>query len=129
MQNMLEMLKQQYPAQMMPELARQTQGSLEDMLGAFPNRTHVPKAHLHGLVSAVEALLRISDYQRRRILHHMKRSKSRCFDFMCKQCTSKLCCLLVAADVSMGLVSGTPRSCQCLGMAIQPLRRKRKARE
>lgn len=73
LQNMLEMLRQQYPAQLMPELASQTQACLQDMLDAFPNAPSLPARHLHSLVSAVESLLRISDYQRRRILHHMKR--------------------------------------------------------
>lgn len=73
MQNMLAMLKQQYPEDIMPDLAQQTQGSLQDMTDAFPNAESVPQAHMRSLAACVESLLRISDYQRRRILHHMKR--------------------------------------------------------
>ena len=82
---MLEMLEQQYPAQLVPELAAQTQGCLQDCLDAFPNAAAVPPGHLHGLVSAVESLLRISDYQRRRILHHMKKHDRR--PERCGQCS------------------------------------------
>jgi len=69
------MLQQQYPAQLMPDLAQQTQGCLQDMVDAFPNSDQVPVGHVHSLVSAVETLLRISDFQRRRVLHHMKKSR------------------------------------------------------
>lgn len=75
-QNMLAMLQQQYPPGLMPDLAQQTQGCLQDMTDAFPNADNVATQHLHSLVSCVESLLRISDYQRRRVLHHMKRNKS-----------------------------------------------------
>ena len=75
-QNMLAMLQQQYPQGLMPELAQHTQGCLQDMLDAFPNAENVSSSHLVSLVSGVESLLRISDYQRRRVLHHMKRSQS-----------------------------------------------------
>lgn len=77
MQNMLDMLRQQYPKGIMTDLARQTHGSLQDLADAFPNNDVVPQHHLHGLMSTVECLLRISDYQRRRILCHMKRKQSR----------------------------------------------------
>ena len=60
----------------MPELAQHTQGCLQDMLDAFPNADNVAGTHLDSLVSGVESLLRISDYQRRRVLHHMKRNES-----------------------------------------------------
>ena len=86
-QNMLEMLEQQYPARLVPELAQQTQGCLQDCLDAFPNAATIPAGHLHGLVSAVESLLRISDYQRRRILHHMKKHNRR--PERCGDCSHK----------------------------------------
>lgn len=72
---MLEMLKQQYPEGLMPNLAQQTQACLQDAYDAFPNEECVDSKHLHRFVTEVESLLRISDYQRRRVLHHMKRQK------------------------------------------------------
>ena len=68
MQNMVEMLRQQYPRQLMPQLAAASQGALNDACAAFPASPLVPSVNLHFLVAAVEGLLRISDYQRRRIL-------------------------------------------------------------
>lgn len=99
MQNMLEMLKQQFPAALMPELAQQTQGCLQDILDAFPNAQRLPTGHLNGLVSAVESLLRISDYQRRRILHHMKRSQSRSAPPHAPCCACYCCCTLLVFRV------------------------------
>lgn len=72
MQNMLAMLKQQYPADIMPDLAQQTQGCLQDMADAFPDGRQVPDGHMRSLSASVESLLRISDYQRRRVLHHVR---------------------------------------------------------
>ena len=52
----------------MPQLAAASQGALNDACAAFPASPLVPSVNLHFLVAAVEGLLRISDYQRRRIL-------------------------------------------------------------
>ena len=72
---MLAMLQQQYPQGLMPDLAQHTQGCLQDMLDAFPNADDAASSHLDSLISGVETLLRISDYQRRRVLYHMKRNQ------------------------------------------------------
>ena len=50
-QNMLAMLQQQYPSQLMQELYAASQGALDDMLAAFPNQPSAPATHLHHFVS------------------------------------------------------------------------------
>ncbi|KAK9806935.1 hypothetical protein WJX72_007993 [[Myrmecia] bisecta] len=71
-EDMMAMLKQQYPSRLMPQLVQASQGALQDLLEAFPNSAVVPSTNLHSFLTAVEGLIRISDYQRRRMLSHMR---------------------------------------------------------
>ncbi|KAL3144934.1 hypothetical protein ABBQ32_003441 [Trebouxia sp. C0010 RCD-2024] len=71
-ENMMAMLKQQYPARLMPQLVSSSQATLQDMLDAFPNEDRVNPANLRQFATAVAGLLHISDFQRRRITHMMR---------------------------------------------------------
>ncbi|EIE24279.1 hypothetical protein COCSUDRAFT_41535 [Coccomyxa subellipsoidea C-169] len=71
-ENMLNLLKQQYPSQLMPQLAETSQGALEAAAAAFPSKRRVDESNLQLFVNAVEGLMRISDFQRRRILQLIK---------------------------------------------------------
>ncbi|CAL8462165.1 g1696 [Coccomyxa elongata] len=71
-ENMLNLLKQQYPSQLMPQLAEHSQGALDAAAAAFPSSPRVDKTNLQLLVNSVEGLMRISDFQRRRILQLIK---------------------------------------------------------
>ncbi|KAK9809523.1 hypothetical protein WJX73_008638 [Symbiochloris irregularis] len=71
-ENMMAMLHQQYPKALMPQLFESSQGALSDMLAAFPNEPAAATFNLHCFATGVEGLLRVSDYQRRRIMRHMK---------------------------------------------------------
>lgn len=53
-QNMLSMLKQQYPSQLMPQLAQHSQGALEAAAAAFPGKRRVDESNLQLFVTAVE---------------------------------------------------------------------------
>ncbi|BDA46028.1 hypothetical protein COCOBI_08-1200 [Coccomyxa sp. Obi] len=71
-ENMLNLLKQQYPSQLMPQLAQHSQGAIEAAAAAFPSKPRVDETSLQLLVNSVEGLMRISDFQRRRILQLIK---------------------------------------------------------
>ncbi|CAL5227833.1 g10862 [Coccomyxa viridis] len=75
-ENMLYLLQQQYPSDLMPLLAEHSQGALQEAVDAFPGKDCVISSNLTLFVTAVEGLMRISDYQRRRILHLIKHFKS-----------------------------------------------------
>lgn len=53
-QNMLNLLKQQYPSQLMPQLAEHSQGALEAAATAFPSKPRVDKTNLQLFVNSVE---------------------------------------------------------------------------
>ena len=55
MQNMMAMLQQQYPKELMPQLFEASQGALSDMLSAFPNAPSPDNAHLHCFVTGMHA--------------------------------------------------------------------------
>lgn len=71
-ENMMAMLKQQYPARLMPQLVQSSQATLQDMLDAFPNEDRVKDSNMRQFATAVAGLLHISDFQRRRITHMMR---------------------------------------------------------
>lgn len=52
---MLNLLKQQYPSQLMPQLAEHSQGALDAAAAAFPSSLRVNKTNLQLLVNSVEA--------------------------------------------------------------------------
>lgn len=54
LQNMLNLLKQQYPSQLMPQLAEHSQGALEAAAAAFPGKRNVDESNLQLFVNAVE---------------------------------------------------------------------------
>ena len=99
---MINLLAQQYPSELMPQLALHSQGALDAAAAAFPKQNRVDASSLQLFVSAVEVqmlvlhhqlpilgccllglwmqtylscmqgLMRISDFQRRRILQLIK---------------------------------------------------------
>lgn len=71
-ENMMAMLKQQYPSRLMPQLVQSSQATLQDMLDAFPNEDRVNSSNMRQFATAVAGLLHISDFQRRRITHMMR---------------------------------------------------------
>eukprot|EP00891_Asterochloris_glomerata_P003447 jgi/Astpho2/3447/Aster-x0164 len=72
----VEMLQQQYPARLVPDLAQAAAKSLQELLADFPNRRSIGSSHLQVFCQYVEALTRISDYQRRRVYRHLRRHRS-----------------------------------------------------
>lgn len=56
-QNMLNLLKQQYPSQLMPQLAETSQGALEAAAAAFPSKRRVNESNLQLFVNAVEVII------------------------------------------------------------------------
>ena len=69
-------MRERYPDVLLPLLVVGTADCLNDCKTAFPDGATVPTANLHRLSLAVESLLRISDYQRRRIAKHFQRYKA-----------------------------------------------------
>ena len=51
LQNMMSMLHQQYPKELMPQLFEASQGALVDMLNAFPNEPGALTVNLHTFVT------------------------------------------------------------------------------
>ena len=54
----VEMLQQQYPARLVPDLAQAAAKSLQELLAAFPNRRSIGSSHLQVFCQCVEALTR-----------------------------------------------------------------------
>ena len=54
LQNMLYLLQQQYPADLMPLLAEYSQGALQEALDAFPTKPSVISSNLTLFATAVE---------------------------------------------------------------------------
>ena len=55
-QNMIGLLKQHYPSQLMPQLAAHCQATLDAAAAAFPSRRHVDAGPLQSFVTAVEVI-------------------------------------------------------------------------
>lgn len=53
-QNMLNLLKQHYPSQLMPQLAQYSQAALDDCVTAFPSKRAVETSGLQSFITAVE---------------------------------------------------------------------------
>lgn len=51
---MLNLLKQHYPSQLMPQLALYSQAALEDCVAAFPSQRKVESSGLQSFITAVE---------------------------------------------------------------------------
>ena len=54
LQNMLYLLQQQYPADLMPLLAEYSQGALQEAMDAFPTKPSVISSNLTLFATAVE---------------------------------------------------------------------------
>ena len=54
----VEMLQQQYPARLLPDLAQAAAKSLQELLADFPNRRSIGSSHLQVFCQYVEALTR-----------------------------------------------------------------------
>eukprot|EP00884_Botryococcus_braunii_P008192 jgi/Botrbrau1/17374/Bobra.0494s0001.1 len=75
-EHMVEMLSQNYPRRLMPALAQTCQEALDVAANAFPNSATLDPTAKDSFAAVGEGLLRISDYQRRRILQHMKHTRT-----------------------------------------------------
>jgi hypothetical protein len=51
---MINLLKQQYPSELMPQLAAHSQGALDAAVAAFPQQRRVDASSLQLFISAVE---------------------------------------------------------------------------
>mmetsp|Transcript_8270 Transcript_8270/g.24700 ORF Transcript_8270/g.24700 Transcript_8270/m.24700 type:complete len:646 (-) Transcript_8270:2468-4405(-) len=70
--DLIAMLRQQYPGALLPHLGAAAHGCLADAVEAFPRRPFVSPAHLHRFHQAVEGLLAISDFRRRQIYQRLR---------------------------------------------------------
>lgn len=74
---MQSMMSRHFPAPLMADLARYSQGTLEDISGAFPRDSQVPDTNLRLLGEVVHNLMLISDNQRRGMMDQLSKVKHR----------------------------------------------------
>eukprot|EP00803_Ostreobium_quekettii_P001150 evm.model.scf_354.3 EVM.evm.TU.scf_354.3 scf_354:8182-14300(-) len=74
-EEMLEVVNQQYPQDLMPTLVETSQETFEDMYEAFPNIDCIEAENIERFRGAVEMFFVVGELQRRKVKGHMRKFK------------------------------------------------------